>query len=860
MRKSLMTTVVLFFIVALFTINATSNPSFKGNSFNNIKKVTFYKQNDKGVLEYIEGDLSQPVAQSEEVNTSYNFFQNNKTAFKLVNPKEELSVQKIEHDNLGMTHIRFQQYYQKIKVIGGEMKTHFNAKGILNTVNGHYEADINIDPLPSITSTEGIELAQKDLQSFFGTGNPNKPELVIFPWEEKYYLCWRVFLFSQTPMGRWEYLVDAKTGEIIYKANRIMNANDIGIGIGVMGNVYDHIDTDYDSTLHKYRMIDKARRANNNPHGHNGQMGSSNAIRAYVAGASLPGIVASDSDNVWTNISQASTVDGQVYTELYYDWLLSQFNRNSYDNNGSSMNVSVDYSAEGDNNAYWNGSRIVIWSWSAGWRSLAGCPDVIGHEWGHAVTENCSNLVYEKEPGALNESFSDMMGAAFEFAHPEYDTPDWLMGENGTTSGNGFRSMSNPHAYGDPDTYGSSDPYWVDVDNCTPTYYNDYCGVHTNSSVGNKWFQLLSDGGVHNGVTVVGIGVGNAIQVAYRANAFYWNSYSDYHDAAMGTISASNDLDSTLAWTVQVSNAWKAVGVDAPNPELMFTADTTWGWSPLMVNFTGTSILPVDTWTWDFGDGDSSAFQSPNHTYQGPGVYNVSLEINSQGDIRRIEQTNYVIVIADTISADTVEGSPDSVVEITISGANTIPLNYIIIPFEYPGNLALTYDTFTTVGCRTNTFDVKEMVHYDPFNKRFTFRLKNTSGNSNLDLSPGSGALLKIFMKISPSATPEQSDAIILDGYDTYLPTFTGSLLSYNTATTNSMITVKNCIIRGDVNGDGKIDASDLLYMISYFFQNGSPPQPLESGDLDCSQNVNSTDLNYFINYIFSNGPEPCGC
>ena len=100
--------------------------------------------------------------------------------------------------------------------------------------------------------------------------------------------------------------------------------------------------------------------------------------------------------------------------------------------------------------------------------------------------------------------------------------------------------MENPHEFGDPDYYGTSDPYWVDVVGCSPSWLNDYCGVHTNSGVGNKWFSLLSDGGTHHAQTVVGVGVGAAMRVAYRANAFYWTSNTDYHNAALGTISAAD--------------------------------------------------------------------------------------------------------------------------------------------------------------------------------------------------------------------------------------------------------------------------------------------------------------------------------
>lgn len=532
------------------------------------KSITSYLENDNGIPVFIQGNIREKVVKGYEVNAAMDFFNENKSLYRMTAPSDELHVNKIDIDNLGMSHVRFKQYYRNIPVLGNEMIVHFTNSGTLQTINGAYTPIKNLNTKPNITSDIAIKLGQDDLEIDFGEGKPGPAELVIFPWQKENYLCWRYFLYSDSPMGRWEYLVDAHTGDILFKANRIMNAEAIGTGVGVMGNNYSHIDT-YDNGSN-FEMTDYTRRANNDIHGHGGQMASNARIRTYIASTTLPGSVATDADNYWDSANYAPAVDGHMYSALVYDWFLSRFGRNSYDDNGSSMTTSVNYSAEGDNNAYWNGSQIVVWSWSSGWRSLAGCPDVIAHEWSHAVTETTSGLVYQLESGALNESFSDMMGAAFEFAHDTLDTPDWLMGENGRLTGDGFRDMQNPHAKGDPDTYGTSDPYWIDVNGCTPTNFNDYCGVHTNSGVGNKWYSLLSDGGIHNGVTVNGLGYDTAILIAYRANTVYWTATTDYAQAAVGTISAAHDLDPSGAWEWEVAQAWNAVGVSTPNPSLTF--------------------------------------------------------------------------------------------------------------------------------------------------------------------------------------------------------------------------------------------------------------------------------------------------
>ncbi|MFH1686648.1 MAG: M4 family metallopeptidase [bacterium] len=569
MKSFVVAMIGLTWLVAAVAAGSDEERLSGANLLKNSDEVRLYREAGNGTPTFVSGRLSEEVATGTELDTLLGFLERHQAAFRLTDPAQDMVLRTSESDDLGMRHVRLEQYYQGLRVMGGDLIGHFSPQGRLQTVNGSVHPDIRVDPSPDITAMAATDLARSDLEIFFGSAEPDIPELVIFPWNDEHYLCWRLILYSASPMGRWEYLVDAHSGAVVFKANRIMNANDIGSGLGVMGGWRYHVDTDLSGS--SYQMRDNTRQLNNNPHGHDGRMPDGNYLQTNIAGLSLPGSIATDADNAWTMIAQTSAVDGHVYSGLVYDYMLHQLGRNGYDDNGASMLTVVNYSGEGDNNAYWDGSRMVVWSWSSGWRSLAGCPDVIAHEWGHAITEHCSNLVYQRESGALNESFSDMIGAAFEFFHDTLDTPDWLAGENAQISGEGFRDMENPHNFNDPDYYGSSDPYWVDVVGCTPSWSNDYCGVHTNSGVGNKWFYLLSDGGVHHEIPVAGIGVQNALLIAYRANRYYWTSTTDYHNAALGIISAANDLDTTGGWATQAAAAWNAVGVSTPGPMLVFS-------------------------------------------------------------------------------------------------------------------------------------------------------------------------------------------------------------------------------------------------------------------------------------------------
>ncbi len=64
-----------------------------------------------------------------------------------------------------------------------------------------------------------------------------------------------------------------------------------------------------------------------------------------------------------------------------------------------------------------------------------------------------------------------------------------------------------------------------------------------------------------------------------------------------------------------------------PGPEVDFTADVRVGCAPQTVQFTDltTSVNPIVSWFWDFGDGSTSTAQNPSHTYSLDGDYTVTL-------------------------------------------------------------------------------------------------------------------------------------------------------------------------------------------------------------------------------------------
>jgi len=71
-------------------------------------------------------------------------------------------------------------------------------------------------------------------------------------------------------------------------------------------------------------------------------------------------------------------------------------------------------------------------------------------------------------------------------------------------------------------------------------------------------------------------------------------------------------------------------------------------------------------------------------------------------------------------------------------------------------------------------------------------------------------------------------------------------------------------LIRGDVNCSGEpgggIDIADLVYLVSYMFDNGPEPLCFEEADLDASGGIDIADLVWLVDYEFNAGPPPEPC
>jgi PKD repeat protein len=79
-------------------------------------------------------------------------------------------------------------------------------------------------------------------------------------------------------------------------------------------------------------------------------------------------------------------------------------------------------------------------------------------------------------------------------------------------------------------------------------------------------------------------------------------------------------------------------------PVTRFTANTTAGLAPLTVQFTDASAGSPTSWSWSFGDGNTSTDQNPQHTYAAPGTYSVTLTATNEYGSDYELKTDYITV------------------------------------------------------------------------------------------------------------------------------------------------------------------------------------------------------------------------
>ncbi|MBA2543772.1 MAG: M4 family metallopeptidase, partial [Deltaproteobacteria bacterium] len=425
--------------------------------------------------------------------------------FRLNN--DDLVLRKMNVDEEGGRHFRYDQVHDGLPVIGGELVVHVDVKGAINAVNGTARGDLPALGSSAVSQATAMTTISQDSRfAGLAVASPRR-------------------VYIQTDDG-------------------VIHAAYEAIASGMRGADPAHdkvyVDIDSNEVVAVYPTIHFAR---------------NRKIHSANNGSSLPGTLKrSEGQAAGTDTAVNASYDNSGAT---YDAYANFWNRDSYNNAGATLNQTVHYQTNYCN-AFWNGSQMVYGDGNAsqGCGSLALSLDVTGHEMTHAVTEYESGLVYSGESGGINESFSDMFGAFVEA---------WVDGgRNGTLANNAnvwligdevlapfLRSMCDPAADGASRDVWSSSLGSVDV--------------HYSSGPANLMFCLLSKGGTHprgkTTVNVPAIGMAKAIRLAYKAQVDILTSTSKYSNLRTAMEQAATSLGYDQATKDAVGCAFAAISV-----------------------------------------------------------------------------------------------------------------------------------------------------------------------------------------------------------------------------------------------------------------------------------------------------------
>jgi vibriolysin len=422
---------------------------------------------------------------------------------------EDFEVRSSRVDEQGRTHVRVQQHYAGLKIVGADMVVHADRDGEVYAINGTFVPGRDLPLRPTVDATQALLSAASEA-GIVDFDFETSPELTyVVNGKGVAFLAWSAIVTYVDEEGeqRDRIFADATSKNLVAKHALI------------------------------YRAMNRATYTANN-------------------GTTLPGtLVRSEGSAAVADTAVNAAHDN---AGIVYNYYSTKFARDSYNAAGAQIKSSVHYSSN-YNNAYWNSTQMVYGDGDGTtFIALSKGFDVVAHELTHAVTENESNLTYSNESGALNEAMSDIMAAAAEaYKVGSINSNTWKIGEDiytPSTAGDALRYMNDPAADG------SSYDYY-------PTRYTgtaDNGGVHSNSGIANLAFYLLVQGGTHprgkTSVVVPALGMAQAEAIFYRANRDYMTSSTNFQGARNATAQAATALYGATA-EAAVQKAWDAVGV-----------------------------------------------------------------------------------------------------------------------------------------------------------------------------------------------------------------------------------------------------------------------------------------------------------
>ena len=521
-------------------------------------------------------------------------------------------------DNLGRTHLKYKYYKDELVLEGIDLNIHLKNNGDVYLFNGSpLHGRYKSRRSTSIPDKQITEVLLKYVGENFKTYDFNTnvfqkdmefsrsfSRLIYYSPDldgdiSKVHQCHEIIVKANGDIGPKRLFVSSESGDVLEIAEHVH-----GIGFNVptlyYGEQVIEITEDFAGQL---TMEDEVR-----------------DITTYYsnAGSTDDGVIVSFTSNFdqWVGDTRA-VADVHYGSAASYDYFDNTFDWQSFDGSGSTSIKS--YYITGEDNAFFNPMLSALVFGDGGGTGPFSSPlatlEIAGHEFMHGIVHETGNLYYGQEPGAINESYSDIFGMAVQKSVGS--GVDWIIGEE-CTDGVGIRSFMNPSDFNQPNCY--EDTLYQATNNGNPS---DEFGVHTNSGVMNFWFYLLNVGGssencndeqytvqpVSDFVPNSSDDFGIMTELLFRGLVDgYVGLNTGFEDMREATDAIAHDLGYSCAFRQNLLAAWHAVGVGlAPdfNCEIFPNLTAILPTFPCPTSEIKFSVTPASntyTYNWDMGD------------------------------------------------------------------------------------------------------------------------------------------------------------------------------------------------------------------------------------------------------------------
>ncbi|HDK7137187.1 TPA: M4 family metallopeptidase [Clostridium botulinum] len=579
MKSKKLLATVLSAVITFSTVSAVyAAPVGKESKVEPKTTTITWEKNEQNTKKAATDITEKKFNNSEEITK---FFEKNISKFGV--QKGSLKNTKTVKDEKGKTNYHMIYEVEGIPVYYGRIVFTTEKDSSMDSINGRIDTVFengNWKNRIKLSKDNAIAKAKNDIKDEKATSK--KTDLYLYNFEGKPYVVYLVDLITDN--GSWTVFVNAEDGSIVNKFNntptlidtkgqklpnakkikdeakKASNANSVidvqgqsvkGVGRTSLDGLVN-IDLTYGNG--KYYLKD----SNKNIYLYDlkNQVDEYDLYN-YLSRPNYKQILMSKSElisnynNNFIADNQVNSVDAYVNTNKTYDYYKNKLNRNSIDNKGMNINGFV-HVGRNYGNAFWYGPYDGMFFGDGDgvyFSSLAKSLDVVGHELSHGVTNKESNLKYENESGALNESFSDIMGVAVE-------GKNFVLGEDCWVAGGVMRDMENPSRGGQP---AHMKDYKYKPMN------DDNGGVHTNSGIINHAAYLVADGiektGAKNSKDIMG-------KIFYTANCYKWDETTNFAKCRNDVVQVTKELYGENSNYVKiVEKAFDQVGITA-TPQL----------------------------------------------------------------------------------------------------------------------------------------------------------------------------------------------------------------------------------------------------------------------------------------------------